>query len=200
MYRKWNVYIPELSLNGGLMLFEYVITRPCGLPAAQLKLMQWRKLKGSSPESASLIACVSLGLQSAFVSKTGLPTFTCIVYAGAWSLILPLKIVLGLTLFETWAVFFSFVAGTHYPYSRAVFTGREHGRNFCTTVNTARVSTGDILMTNTAREHGCRFFNIRVHGSFILCTRGYHYKLYVPFTSIESIVLCSYYQTLQLLS
>ena len=48
----------------------------------------------------------------------------------------------------------------HGPWTRAVFTavthGREHGCNFWTPVNTARVNACDMLVTNTARKHRCQ--------------------------------------------
>ena len=46
------------------------------------------------------------------------------------------------------------MAGAHYPYSQAAFTGREHGRHFWPPVNTASVCTCDTLVTTTARVHG----------------------------------------------
>jgi len=50
------------------------------------------------------------------------------------------------------------------PCSRAVNMANEDRRHFWTPVNTARVSTCDTLVTGTAREHGCHFVDIPVHG------------------------------------
>jgi len=48
------------------------------------------------------------------------------------------------------------MAGTHYPFSRALSTGREHGRHFWTPVNTGhRDRQAPLLMTSFCSQDGC---------------------------------------------